>query len=165
MVVHPHSHGDSSCPAVLRIQLALLCFHLRGSHTLRRAFPCPLVNSADTCRCPYPVNIATYGLASSIFARHYSRNLVWFLFLALLRCFSSGGSLPMTILFTIGWPFKQRPGCPIRKSPDITPAYGSPRLIAVNHVLHRLSVPRHSPCALYSLTFFTHLSQMSYVIL
>ena len=43
-------------------------------------------------------------------------------------------------------------GCPIRKSPDITPAYGSPRLIAVNHVLHRLSVPRHSPCALCSLT-------------
>ena len=92
MVVHPHSHGDSSCPAVLRIQLALLCFHLRGSHTLWRAFPCPLVNSADTCRCPYPVNIATYGLASSIFARHYSRNLVWFLFLPVLRCFSCRGS-------------------------------------------------------------------------
>ena len=45
-------------------------------------------------------------------------------------------------------------GCPIRKSPDITPAYGSPRLIAVNHVLHRLPVPRHSPCALCSLTSF-----------
>ena len=35
---------------------------------------------------------------------------------------------------------------------DITPAYGSPWLIAVNHVLHRLPVPRHSPCALCSLT-------------
>ena len=46
------------------------------------------------------------------------------------------------------------PGCPIRKSPDIAPAYGSPRLIAVNHVLHRLPVPRHSPCALCSLTSF-----------
>ena len=44
------------------------------------------------------------------------------------------------------------PGCPIRKSPDITSAYDSPKLIAVNHVLHRLPVPRHSPCALYSLT-------------
>ena len=103
MVVHPHSHGDSSCPAVLRIQLALLCFHLRGSHTLRRAFPCPLVNSADTCCCPYPVNIATYGLASSIFARHYSRNLVWFLFLRVLRCFSSPGSLrkPMYSVYVL----------------------------------------------------------------
>ena len=55
------------------------------------------------CRSPNPVNISTYGLASSAFARHYLRNLVWFLFLALLRCFSSGGSPPTTILFTVGW--------------------------------------------------------------
>ena len=40
-----------------------------------------------------PKCISTLGLASSAFARHYSRNLVWFLFLSLLRCFSSGGSL------------------------------------------------------------------------
>ena len=46
------------------------------------------------------------------------------------------------------------PGCPIRKSPDIAPAYGSPWLFAVNHVLLRLPVPRHSPCALCSLTSF-----------
>ena len=44
------------------------------------------------------------------------------------------------------------PGCPIRKSPDISLAYSSPRLIAVNRVLLRLPVPRHSPCALCSLT-------------
>ena len=47
------------------------------------------------------------------------------------------------------------------------PAYGSPQLIAVNHVLLRLPVPRHSPCALCSLTFF--LSRISlclpYVVL
>ena len=47
------------------------------------------------------------------------------------------------------------PGCPIRISPDIAPAYGSPRLFAVNHVLLRLPVPRHSPCALCSLTFLS----------
>ena len=29
--------------------------------------------------------------------------------------------------------------------------YHSPQLIAVNHVLHRLLMPRHSPCALCSL--------------
>ena len=46
------------------------------------------------------------------------------------------------------------PGCPIRISSDIAPAYGSPRLFAVNRVLHRLPVPRHSPCALCSLTSF-----------
>ena len=32
------------------------------------------------------------------------------------------------------------------------PTYGSPWLIAVSRVLLRLSVPRHSPCALCSLT-------------
>ena len=51
-----------------------------------------------------------------------------------------------------------QPGCPIRKSSDIMLAYSSPRLIAVNHVLHRLPVPRHSPCALCSLTFFMRFS-------
>src|SRR5437763_1957211 len=34
---------------------------------------------------------------------------------------------------------------------------GSPRLIAAYHVLHRLLLPRHPPCALSSLTIkFTH---------
>src|SRR5580692_3526892 len=32
-----------------------------------------------------------------------------------------------------------------------TPACGSPKLFAANHVLHRLLTPRHSPCALSSL--------------
>ena len=32
-------------------------------------------------------------------------------------------------------------------------AYSSPQLIAVNHVLHRLSMPRHSPCAHIRFTF------------
>ena len=41
----------------------------------------------------YPASISTHGLASYAFARHYLRNLFWFLFLTLLRCFSSGGSL------------------------------------------------------------------------
>ena len=30
--------------------------------------------------------------------------------------------------------------------------YHYPQLIAVNHVLHRLPMPRHSPCALFSFT-------------
>ena len=36
-------------------------------------------------------------VTTSAFARHYFRNLVWFLFLRLLRCFSSAGSLPYTM--------------------------------------------------------------------
>jgi hypothetical protein len=33
-----------------------------------------------------------------------------------------------------------------------TPACGSPKLIAADHALHRLLMPRHPPCALSSLT-------------
>ena len=58
-----------------------------------------------------------------------------------------------------------RAGCPIRISPDISLVYSSPRLFAVSHVLLRLPVPRHSPCALLSLTFSTELLALHYVIL
>ena len=50
----------------------------------------------------YPNGISTIGLASFAFARHYSRNLGWFLFLRLLRCFSSAGSLPYTMYSCMG---------------------------------------------------------------
>src|SRR5690349_22629096 len=40
------------------------------------------------------------------------------------------------------------PGFPIRTSSDPRSVGSSPRHIAASHVLHRLSVPRHPPCAL-----------------
>ena len=40
------------------------------------------------------------------------------------------------------------PGCPIRKSQDHGSVTSSPGLIAGSNVLHRLSTPRHPPCAL-----------------
>ena len=43
-------------------------------------------------------------------------------------------------------------GFPHSEIPGSKPMCGSPRLIAACHVLHRLSMPRHSPCALISLT-------------
>ena len=56
-----------------------------------------LSHAIQLCSCVtyavhYPRCISTPGLASSAFARHYSRNLGWFLFLRVLRCFSSPGS-------------------------------------------------------------------------
>ena len=45
---------------------------------------------------PNPMCITTHGLGSSYFARHYSRNRVFFLFLWVLRCFSS----PRSPLYT-----------------------------------------------------------------
>ena len=41
----------------------------------------------------------------------------------------------------------------------------SPQLFAAYHVLHRLLVPRHSPCALSCLTFFTSLTSNVVAIL
>src|SRR4051812_38978889 len=43
-------------------------------------------------------------------------------------------------------------GFPIRESADHRLFSASPRLIAAAHVLHRLLVPRHPPCALPILT-------------
>ena len=51
---------------------------------------------------PFPYAVRTpwcshHGLGSSAFARHYLRNHCCFLFLRLLRCFSSAGSRPYTM--------------------------------------------------------------------
>ena len=43
-------------------------------------------------RGPYPSRIATWSLGSSDFARHYFQNRFFFLFLRVMRCFSSPGS-------------------------------------------------------------------------
>ena len=43
------------------------------------------------------------------------------------------------------------PGFPIRTSSDPRSVDSSPRHIAASHVLHRLSMPRHPPCALQHL--------------
>ena len=125
----------------------ILTFFDWPSHAIRLKFD-------NTVCCPNPKCITTLGLASSAFARHYLRNLCWFLFLALLRCFSSGGSPHMPMYSAYDDKTFLLPDCSIRKSTDLAPTYGSPWLIAVSHVLLRLSVPRHSPCALCSLTIF-----------
>ena len=63
-----------------------------------------------------PKSITTLGLASFPFARRYSENLFWFLFLRLLRCFSSAGLPTCNYLFITGWQSIALPGFPIRKS-------------------------------------------------
>src|SRR3954471_12422475 len=52
-------------------------------------------------------------------------------------------------------------GLPIRKSTDQRLFNTSPWLIAVVHVLHRLLVPRHPPCALDILTVIKPSSRSS----
>ena len=66
-----------------------------------------------------PDCITTFGLASFPFARRYSRNIVWSLFLCLLRCFSSAGSprIPIDSVYVLS-AFPER-GCPIRIPTDL----------------------------------------------
>src|SRR5438477_9206916 len=58
--------------------------------------------------------------------------------------------LPSPALFYSGGDTRALPraGFPIRKSRDQRSVSTSPGLIAAAHVLHRLSAPRHPPCAL-----------------
>ena len=84
------------------------------------------------------------GLGCSPVARHYWGNHCYFLFLEVLRCFSSLRSphyqIVIITLQVIGLSHSE-----IRGSRDIC---SYPRLIAAYHVLRRLREPRHPPCAL-----------------
>ena len=86
------------------------------------------------------------------FARHYLGNRCFSLFLRVLRWFSSPSSLTYTMnsythddSSVAGFPHSDICGSILICS--------SPQLFAACHVLLRLPVPRHSPCALISLTF------------
>ena len=96
----------------------------------------------------------THGLACSAFARHYLRNHYCFLFLWVLRCFTSPRSLQLPYTFRQRSPdmTPEIRGFPIRRSQDQSSFTSSPGLIAGYNVLHRLLVPRHPPTALSSLS-------------
>ena len=106
---------DSSCPALLRMPLRRTVLRVRSSHALGPDFPdrsARTVTFDDVVLLPRrgrnPV-----GLGCSPVARHYWGNHVCFLFLRVLRCFSSPGLPPQC-----GCQAFSLTGCPIRKSPD-----------------------------------------------
>ena len=137
------------------------CFHLPGSHRLRPTIPdrspntsshagrlVDLPNGIPQPRACNPYQVShIHGLASSAFARHYSRNHQCFLFLRVLRCFTSPRSPQHPIHSDAGNPASPGLGYPIRTPSDHSSVDNSPRTIAASHVLHRLLVPRHPPCA------------------
>ena len=116
-----------------------------------KTVPLSVVNDLNCS--PQPLSLKSSGLACSRFARRYYGYRVFFLFLPLLRCFSSR-RIPSYGYFihrmmiegrSIGFPHSD-----IRGSMAVC---ASPRLFAAFRVLHRLPVPRHSPFALCILTF------------
>ena len=92
------------------------------------------------------------GLASSVFARHYLRNLGWFLFLQVLRCFTSLSLASVTYGFSNRYMDITPCGLPHSDISGSKLVCSSPKLIAAYRVLLRLLVPRHPSCALSSLT-------------
>ena len=100
-------------------------------------------------------------MASFPFARRYLGNRCFFLFLRVLRCFSSPRFLLMSYLFTHGYiriTVCEFPHSDICGSQDIC---SSPQLFAACHVLLRLPVPRHPPYALSCLTFCSSFLQIT----
>ena len=82
---------DFTCPALLRIPLRFTSLRIRSFHAL---WPCFPARSAHHVPCDGAVLLPpacrnTPGLGYSPFARHYSGNHCCFLFLQVLRCFSS----------------------------------------------------------------------------
>ena len=152
----PRGFGqDFSCPGLLRCRLARGPAFAYGAFTLcGPAFqPVLLAFSRHFSGGPTTPRGALrrprFGLRrfrSPLLAL----SLVCFLFLRVLRCFSSPGSPPPSADAGIapgGLPHSE-----IRGSEGICP---SPRLIAACRVLRRLREPRHPSCALLSfpLTF------------
>ena len=60
-------------------------------------FQTPSAIVFSTKQSPYPPHIAIWSLGCSNFARHYFQNRFFFLFLRVMRCFSSPGSPDSTI--------------------------------------------------------------------
>ena len=141
-------------------------FHIRDFHPLWSNFPDrsvsnTLVDSRAGRQSRTPAShysadatvaaLHANGLGCFPFARRYWGSRGFFLFLQVLRCFSSlrSPSHPM------------HSGATSEVLPRSVSAFGDPRvsLLAANrglsqpcHALHRLSTPEHSPCTLQSLT-------------
>ena len=92
------------------------------------------------CCCPTTPTIKIIGLGSSRFARRYWGNRGFFLFLQLLRCFSSLRSLAPAYVFS-----RPYTGLPHSEISGSMHASCSPERIVGSHVLLRLCVPRYPP--------------------
>ena len=101
-----------------------------------------------TPREPKPSRFGLFRVRSPLL----TESLICFLFLRVLRWFTSPGLLLPAYAFSRGSPDLPPEGLPHSEIPGSKPVCGSPGLIAACHVLHRFSAPRHPPSTLSSLT-------------
>ena len=136
---------------VLWILLPTLKLRVRGFHPLLPVFPVPF-----PCLCVWRMQSEPQNARALVWALSRSLAATWEIDFSF---FSSGyldvsvHRVPLHALWIHAWIHGVSPcGFPhsdIRGSLDIC---SSPRLFAAYHVFLRLSVPRHPPCALFSLT-------------
>ena len=146
----PVFSADSTCPQILLLRIGRFRFRIRDSHTLRSGFPAGSPTVSGPCLrttppvflpevWPLPISLSTtfgisFDFSSSAYldvsVRRVPLRILWIQIR--IRDSSSRGF----------------PHSDIRGSMLIS---SSPRLFAGNHVLLRLSVPRHSPYALFRL--------------
>ena len=84
----------STCLVVLWYRPPSISLRVRDFHPLWSAFPKQFRLKISGFRRPATPWCSHHGLGSSAFARRYLRNRFFFLFLPLLRCFSSRAYLP-----------------------------------------------------------------------
>src|SRR5262245_44798415 len=124
-------------------------FHVRGYHPLWPIFPDDSV-SGSVCdflalnragpTTPADPKTHRFGLFR-VRSPLLTESLICFLFLRVLRWFTSPSSLLSTYGFSRKILHFLRSGFPHSEIPGSTPVCGFPRLIAAHHVLHRLSFP------------------------
>jgi hypothetical protein len=154
---------DFTCPAILRVPVGATSLSSTGlspsladrSRSFDYAGGLSLrVTGPTTPPCTHD------GLGCSAFARRYWRNHCCFLFLWVLRWFTSP-RCPRTAYGFGGGSFgisrREFPHSEIAGSKLVC---SSPALIAAYRVLHRLLVPRHSPYTLSSLTIRNSLESL-----
>ena len=127
-------------------------FRLQDSHPLWFAFP---HNSTIIKFCNSNVNTGLVPFRSPLLRE------------SLLLSFPTGTKMFQFPAYTFHyWILAlQASGFPHSEISGSLPTYGSPKHIAVRRVLHRLQLPRHSPCALIFLTFYSiiHFSKTFFI--
>ena len=134
-----------TCPAVLWIQLAELCFRVRDSHTLWLTFPC------------HSTSLIQYRSLSEPLRYYYLRFGLFRVRSPYLDVSVQAVSLIQLLVARLLYDDRAYPvGFPHSEIHGSMTVFVYPWLIADYYVLLRLLVPRHSPCALCSLTIFNH---------
>src|SRR5690625_220587 len=149
-MVLPASDGISRVPPYSGSPPEETKFRLQGSYLVSQAIPGRFayfisfllhVEGPTTLACKHA------SLGSFRFARRYLGNRCCFLFLRVLRCFSSPGLPSKPYGFKFGYHPITDGGFPHSDILGSKRTYCFPRRFAVRRVLLRLLVPRHPPCA------------------